>query len=183
MVKVLFEFCEPSVTGCTFPFIFFSVLLCDGLSLLHPLSLFLGWGVDWDWPCSWFFGEIAPQQVWAVAICHSLMAQSGFPAPSSLSVQLPHHCPPPPDPPPPPPPCVHHVQLATNNGRQTLTCEELIVNPLTPNLSHCFLIETTHWSHFQTQQRDTVGENCWNANIVDFCWLQTAVRWQRLPRQ
>lgn len=42
---------------------------------------------------------------------------------------------------------------------------------------------TAHWPHFQTQQRDTVGENCWKANIVDFCRLQTAVRWQRLPRQ
>lgn len=41
-----------------------------------------------------------------------------------------------------------------------------------------------HTGHtFQTQQRDTVGENGWKANIVDLCWLQTAVRWQRLPRQ
>lgn len=96
------------------------------------------------------------------------------PPTSSLTTPLPS---------PPQPPCVHHVHLATNNGHQTLTCEELAVSPLTRNLSHCLQIEATHWSHFQTQQRDTVGENCWNANIVDLCRLQTAVRWQRLPGQ
>lgn len=65
------------------------------VSLYFTLCHFLGAGGGWlRLAHSWCFGEIAPQQVWAEAI----------PAPSTLSAQLPHHCPP-----PPPPVAVHHA--------------------------------------------------------------------------
>lgn len=34
-----------------------------------------------------------------------------------------------------------------------------------PFLPRSELIQTPHWSHFQKQRRDTVGENCWKANM------------------
>lgn len=128
----------------------FAFLALSGLSsflyLSNPLlslSNFLffgGWELWQRLARSGFFGEITPQQVWAEAICHSLIGQSGFPAPSNSLP--PFHCPSPPPPPPAPPPspvAVHHILPQHNN--EPFICKDLIINPpanQTPNLSHFF---------------------------------------------
>lgn len=107
-----------------------------------------------DLPLSSFFSPCLCHFLWSVSL-----AAARLRAPAH---RLPH-----------PKPSVRtpnpHLQAATNQ---------------TSNLCYFFhrsgLIDSTLVT-FSNTQRDAVGENGCKANTADFCRLQKAVRWQRLP--